>query len=215
MPVPTDVSVVRIGLTSEVVVVRVGRNAAQVVNVGGGGGGITTITTTTPTSGFIDGSILATAGGVVTGIALPLVIDGNGGGSGGLIPPLPPTGGVSSTLTNVDSVNLPAGTVVCAQSGGFVRASSPLLPAMGLITTAINVGAGGLVQVGGALVLSDWTSVIGTTNLVPRQLYYLDPLNPGKLTTTVPTATGQICQVVGQGLTGSTLAILVQYPIVL
>ena len=177
----------------------------SLIEVGLGLPGITAIANgSTPVNGFSPLFLLrASADGTKIDQVDPATIAGGGGG------------GVSSTLTNVDIANLPAGTVVCAQSGGFVRASSPLRPAMGLITTAINVGTGGLVQVGGTLTLNDWTLILGAVNLVPRQLYYLDPLNPGKLTTTVPIATGQICQVVGQGLTGSTLAILVQYPIVL
>lgn len=168
------------------------------------------VSNTTPTSGIPATSFLTSDGTKVGYITPPLVFDG--GGAGGTGTPGSGTGvigggTVSATLNNADSIDLPSGTVVSINNSGFIRASSPNNAAVGIIPNTTNIGVGGYVQVSGCLSLSDWTNCVGSTTLSPKQLYYLDVNNPGKLTTTLP-STG-IYQLVGEALTASTMMLII------
>ena len=157
----------------------------------------------TPVTGGTPTFLLSTNGTVVT-LTDPATL---GGGSNA----------VFKSLTNADSVTLPIGTPVSAQSPGVVQAKSSdaTRPAVGVVAAAGAVGVACLVQLSGALQLSDWTAVLGVASLVPRQLYFVDPVTPGKLTMTVPTTAGQLLQIVGVGLTTDTLGLQIEQPLLL
>lgn len=63
---------------------------------------------------------------------------------------------------------------------------------------------------GNTLELLDWTAVIGSVELTPGALYFLDPDNAGKLTTIAPTLAGQVVAMVGHALSFTTIAIEIQ-----
>jgi len=53
---------------------------------------------------------------------------------------------------------------------------------------------------GGLLQSDDWTAAIGAAFLDPGSIYFLDPTNPGMLTTVCPEASGQYVVIVGTAL---------------
>lgn len=129
------------------------------------------------------------------------------------------SGGANVTISsqNADSITLPTGTPVAIQTPGVVRAkaSDNTRPAIGLLTLQSVTNTTAIVQLTGSLTLADWTNVAGVVSLTPRQLYYVDYTTPGKLTTTVPTATGQLIQIVGVAITTDTLDIILNPPVLL
>lgn len=88
---------------------------------------------------------------------------------------------------------------------------------LGLVKdTSIASGASGSVQTDGVLsaTTAEWDAVAGTTGgLSPGTIYYLDPSNPGLITETAPTATGQYVVRVGLALSETELDISTQEPI--
>ncbi len=72
---------------------------------------------------------------------------------------------------------------------------------MGLLTEAIADGASGYALTDGRIVgtTGEWDAVTGQVGgLTPGSDYYLDPATAGELTTTVPTADGQVLAPVGK-----------------
>jgi hypothetical protein len=124
------------------------------------------------------------------------------------------TNAIVFASSNADSVTLPAGSPVAAQPPGIARAkaSDSTRSAVGLLASASLSGNPATVQTDGTLTLADWTAVLGTASLAPRQLYFVDPLNAGKLTAAVPTSAGQQIQSVGTGLTTDTMLISIRRP---
>lgn len=129
----------------------------------------------------------------------------------------PPGNGaiVSFVSSNADTVTLPSGTPVAAQTPGVVRAkaSDATRPAIGVLNASAAAASSAVVQINGTVTKADWTEVLGTALLSPRQLYFADPVTPGKLTTTVPTTIGHIVQVIGVGLTTDTMELQIGQPL--
>lgn len=79
-------------------------------------------------------------------------------------------------------------------------------------------GAIGNIIVDGVLTATttQWDAVAGTTGgLAFNTLYYLDPANPGKMTSTVPTTVGQCVVLIGRALSTTDLELLLRDPILL
>lgn len=91
--------------------------------------------------------------------------------------------------------------------------------AIGLVSDpSIAAGAAGVLATDGVLVATaaQWDAVAGTTGgLAFGTYYFVDPVNPGKLTSTPPTATGQVNTLVGQGMSATELDISIAPPILL
>lgn len=84
--------------------------------------------------------------------------------------------------------------------------------------TSIAAAATGSIIVDGVLVATttQWDAVAGTTGgLTFNTLYFLDPANPGKITSTVPTTVGQTVTVVGRAISTTELELLLRDPILL
>lgn len=128
-----------------------------------------------------------------------------------------PENNTGYATTNTDTVTISAGMPVGILSPGVVRAvsSNNSRPAIGLALISSLVSTPILVQTEGTLTLSDWTAVLGTNTLTPNQLYYVDPSNEGKITTTVPTTSGHVLQIIGIGVTSDTLELQITQPILL
>ena len=74
----------------------------------------------------------------------------------------------------------------------------------GAMSTAVTFSAATL------LTLSDWTALIGASNLASGSIYYIDPANPGGLTPIAPTTVGQWVVRIGVAVNTTTLDIAVQ-----
>lgn len=66
----------------------------------------------------------------------------------------------------------------------------------------------------GVIELANWTLITESVTLTPGAVYFLST-NPGKLTPTAPTASGQVVIAVGNALSSTKLAIELQSPILL
>lgn len=91
------------------------------------------------------------------------------------------------------------------------------LAGLGLDAT-IAFGAVGNIITGGILVATtaQWDAVAGTTGgLAFGTLYFLDPANPGKITSTVPTTVGQCVTLVGIALSTTEMELSIEPPILL
>jgi len=65
------------------------------------------------------------------------------------------------------------------------------------------------------ITVSDWTNIIGASNLTIGSVYYLDPDNYGRLTKVAPNTVGDYVVKVGIALTTNTLQIEIERPILL
>lgn len=103
------------------------------------------------------------------------------------------------------------GMVLYVPSSGHVdlaRANSTATSwAVGLVSRAASSGNIGEYQTGGEITLSDWTSIIGSTNLSPGAYYYLSATTAGLLTTNAPSSPGQQVVAVARALTTETINI--------
>jgi hypothetical protein len=129
--------------------------------------------------------------------------------------PAPPP---SYAAPNVDSAALAALAPVAVAPGGVgvVRAAAGAIgtAAAGLCLASTAPGASATVVTSGPVTLADWTAVAGTVTLAARGYYFLGPA-AGTLTTTPPTAPGQVVQGVGTAVSGTTLDLTIQPPILL
>jgi hypothetical protein len=82
----------------------------------------------------------------------------------------------------------------------------------------IAAAASGNIAQSGVLIATtaQWDVVAGTTGgLVFNTLYFVDPTNAGKLTSTAPTTVGQCITVVGRALSSTELELQISQPILL
>jgi hypothetical protein len=77
---------------------------------------------------------------------------------------------------------------------------------LGLVSVSASGGATATVLSEGIVTLSDWTSVIGTTNLTPGSIYYLST-TAGQMATAPPTGDSDIVVRLGIALTTDTIDI--------
>ena len=77
--------------------------------------------------------------------------------------------------------------------------------------TSIAAAASGYIAVSGVLTATtaQWDAVAGTTGgLVFNTNYFLDPANPGKITSTPPTTVGQVVSKIGKAISTTDLEIM-------
>lgn len=119
---------------------------------------------------------------------------------------------------NKDSVTLNAGQPVATHSSGtgVVRANATdnSKPACGLVKTGSAAAVASKIQTDGLLTLADWTNATGTTALSAGARYYLSA-TVGLLTTTPPSSTGNVVQLVGKAVSLDTLRLEIEEEILL
>jgi hypothetical protein len=95
--------------------------------------------------------------------------------------------------------------------------STSKLAGLGLDPSIAAAGVGNIIT-GGVLVATtaQWDAVAGTTGgLAFGTYYFVDPANPGKITSTVPTTAGQCVTLVGIALSTTELELSIEPPILL
>ena len=133
------------------------------------------------------------------------------------------TSPVELSLTNADSVTVPIGTpIYISGSAAFQRAranAGATTRVAGLVaTTSIAASASGVVAMSGPLVATSaqWDTVTGQTGgLTAGAAYFLDAATAGKLTTVVPSTSGQYVASVGTAIDTVTMMISVDPTILL
>ncbi len=120
---------------------------------------------------------------------------------------------------NLDTVDAKKGFACAVHSSGLgvvlAKAADINKPAVGLMQKDVPPSFSDSVQISGIFEMSDWTQVTGAGLLIPGRLYFLDPVNGGKLTLTPPTTAGQVVQLLGKALTQTKLNLDVHQPILL
>ncbi len=131
-------------------------------------------------------------------------------------------GAAAPTYDQTFQQNTPAGAPVYSISSGTVDKAqangSAATQAWGLAKQAGSIGSPGPVQYAGVLQLatSDWDVITGGSGgLTATSPYYLDPNNPGQMTTTPPTTTGQYVVELGKALSTEEFLIAPKAPILL
>lgn len=153
---------------------------------------------------------------------MPTLARGKKGDPG---PPGPPGsggggGGAADTFggTNREAVDLPAGTPVSVHPSGlgFLRASAAdnSRNAVGLLAADAAAGAATEATLGGVVTLDDWSAVAGAATLSPRAVYFVG-VTPGTLTSTPPSAAGNVVQAAGVAVGPYSLDLSVNPPILL
>lgn len=153
-------------------------------------------------------------GPIVDGDVGDMLVRNSDGGLSFATPPAPTNvvaESISSTNRSVSTIQ--AGQPCAIYSGGLgfvpANATDNTLMAVGLAQAAIAPTAAGIVQTSGPLQLSDWTAVTGTATLSPRAKYWLD-VTAGRLTSTPPSARGNVLQPIGEAVASDTLLIQIQ-----
>ena len=127
-------------------------------------------------------------------------------------------GAVTYSSENKDSVSLTIGAPLAVHTSGIgvirANATDNSKHCVGLATVGVAVGAAETVLTAGPLTKADWTSVIGTTELVAKATYYLSA-SAGLLTNTPPSSGGNVVQAVGQAVSTTTLNIQIEPAILL
>lgn len=126
-------------------------------------------------------------------------------------------------VTNGDSVALPFGTPSYISAADTVKRAVASAAATALVSglvfdpTVAAAAAGNLADSGTIVgTTAQWDAVTGQTGgLTFNSLYFLDPVTPGKLTTTPPTTVGQCNVLVGQAFSSTALKMLLAPPILL
>lgn len=112
-----------------------------------------------------------------------------------------------------------AGMVVTTHSSGtgFVLADATDIgkSVTGIARESIANTVSGEIQSEGLITLADWTAATGSSTLAAKANYFSDPANPGKLTTTAPTTTGHVSQLVGVAVSDDTMDLILSPPILL
>jgi len=118
------------------------------------------------------------------------------------------------------NVHFSVGSPVCLAIDGNAELSiantTGNYQCVGLATMPAEVGEKVLyVTTGYILSVTDWTNIVGTTALVENAEYFLDPTTAGKLTTTIPTISGDVMVSVGKTTGTSILQINVCQPVII
>ena len=125
------------------------------------------------------------------------------------------SGGASNPSIQTDDTILKGQPVYIKANGHIGLAQADTLNTSKVVGFAVNdtsIGFSCEYQ-RNILTLSDWTSVIGTTNLIPNNLYFLNSTTAGTITNTPPT-TGVIISL-GEAISTTSLEINIEYPILL
>ena len=126
-------------------------------------------------------------------------------------------------LMNADSVAIVIGAPVYASGADSVKRAqanakaTSRLVGLGYDATIAAAGVGNIIETGVLVATTaQWDAVAGTTGgLTFNTDYFLDPANPGKLTSTPPTTVGQCNVLVGRALSPTELALQFGPPILL
>lgn len=120
---------------------------------------------------------------------------------------------------NKEGSTVAAGMVVATHSSGsgftLADASGTAKPATGITRESIANTVSGKVQTEGLITLADWTASTGSSTLAAKANYFSDPANPGKMTTTAPSTTGHVTQLVGVAVSTDTMDLKLESPILL
>jgi len=99
------------------------------------------------------------------------------------------------------------GQLILAQANFINNCKAPVIAG-----TSGNIGQS--VQLAASyLTLSDWSGVIGSPSLIANVMYFLSASVAGTMTSTPPSAAGEIVLRMGLAIDGQTLAILTNNPI--
>ena len=127
-------------------------------------------------------------------------------------------------ITNAESsVSLVIGMAVYATGADQVKRGQANAKATSQICgivydTSVAASASGNIAQSGVMVATttQWDAVAGTTGgLAFGALYFLDPANPGKITSAVPTTAGQTNTLIGRALSATELELMIAPPILL
>lgn len=135
----------------------------------------------------------------------------------------PLVGTTQQILTNNDGSTVVIGAPVYADaSGSFKRAQANALATSMVIgvvaqTTILNAAQGQVALLGPvSATTAQWDAITGQTGgLTAGAMYFLDPANPGRLTTTAPTTIGQVVAPVGKALSTTILNVEVKSTVLL
>lgn len=120
---------------------------------------------------------------------------------------------------NKDIVTILRGQWVAIHSSGsgvvLANAANTSKPAVGQMSQDTNVGATQNVVTDEVFTLSDWSNVIGTTNLTSPASYFLSAERSGYMTTIAPTTQGQVAQCLGRTISTTQFDIEVEEAILL
>jgi hypothetical protein len=120
------------------------------------------------------------------------------------------------------SFSLVAGTPVYISGANTVKraeanAASTASVSGLLVDPSVSVGNTGNFAAGGIITCTtvQWDAVVTgeSGGLTPNSLYFLDPANPGKLTTTAPSTVGQLVTVVGRASSTVDMELVLAQPI--
>lgn len=148
----------------------------------------------------------------------PLVLDG------GLIRELASAENLNASVTGVNDI-----TQLTNSSGGTINEAMPVYisgagaiskaqanadgtsKVVGLAFEDISNSSSGNVLLDGILSLSDWTSVLGATNLVTGTEYYLSAATAGQITATAPSTGGQHVVKIGTAINTTDLELSIRH----
>lgn len=127
----------------------------------------------------------------------------------------------SYELVNAGSLERPIGTpVYISGSGEFDAARANARATVGVFglirSAAIAAASSGTIQTDGVLTATtaQWDALTGQTGgLTPGAPYWLSAATAGHLTSTAPSATGNIVLIVGRGVTEETFEISIGTPV--
>lgn len=127
-------------------------------------------------------------------------------------------------VTNADTASLPFGTPVYASAADAVKrgqANAKATSGLAGLVYDSTIAASAIGNIGTAGVMvgttAQWDAVVTgqTGGLTFNSLYFLDPTNVGKLTTTPPTTAGQVNVFVGRAISTTELEVAIAQPILL
>ena len=167
----------------------------------------TGITTVTVVESFV---FAAWDGGTVYKIITPmnLITYGNTNWSGEM-------GGTPNPSIQADDTILQGQPVYIKSNGHIGLAKADVLSTSKVVGFAVNDTAISYAceYQRNIITLTDWSNVVGTTNLIVNNTYFLDAVTAGKISNTSPSAGVTI--IVGEAISTTSLEINILYPILL
>lgn len=133
------------------------------------------------------------------------------------------TPSIRSVTNGESSAAIVIGAPVYASAADTVKRaqanakSTAKLAGVGYDATTAAAGVGNIAMSGVIVATTaQWDAVAGTTGgLAFNTIYFLDPSNAGKITSTVPTTAGQCNVIVGLALSSTELELQISQPILL
>jgi len=84
-----------------------------------------------------------------------------------------------------------------------------------VIDASIAAATAGKIRHSGIVTSTDWTAVTGAAALTPGARYYLSKDTAGQLTTTAPTAVGEVVCAIGMALSTEDMLVEIERPVLL